>query len=674
MTIETFFEKFELFADAPNAVAKIRELILRLAFTGKLSGKDYDENSCNFAKGWESRTISSIASSITSGFACSKNHQVKDGYVHLRTHNISTSGSLNFDLLVRIDPKMVPPRKASIRRGDILFNNTNSQELVGKTCFVDRDFDFGFSNHITKIRLNPEADPAFVVLYLTSLRNSGHFAKLCTRWINQAAINVNTLEKQIIPLPSLGEQKRIVAKVDELMALCDRLEEQQQERKRQHAMLTRASWLRFAEDPPPSNLNLLFHKSYIVSPAELRKAILTLAIQGKLVPQDPTDEPAENLLISIAKNLGITVLKQKAFPGSKALKPFDLPKGWAWSRFPDLGQFGRGKSKHRPRNDPSLFVGGVYPLVQTGDVARASGTIQTYTSQYNGIGLAQSKIWPAGTMCITIAANIADSGILGFDACFPDSIVGFIPASQIPSVRYFEYFMRTAKEHLEQFAPSTAQKNINLGILEQVLIPIPPAAEQRRIVAKVDELLALVDQLEAQINESRIVSAKLLDALVAELNAAPLNSLPARPIFDTTEYFVQLIAALLRALQRPLPFHQLNATVALLFLPDQLVPLLEATGGTKACFHFAAFSQPNQPGAVDAAIQLLAQTRTIRHVENSDGVVLHLNPKKIPPIDPVIAADASYLAAIIDLAPAAEIEEQPHKSPPIRKRKVVVNS
>jgi hypothetical protein len=83
------------------------------------------------------------------------------------------------------------------------------------------------------------------------------------------------------------------------------------------------------------------------------------------------------------------------------------------------------KSKHRPRNDPDLYRDGFVPLVQTGDVARANGVITTYTALYNKKGLAQSRLWHKGTLCITIAANIADSAILGFDACFPDSIVGF---------------------------------------------------------------------------------------------------------------------------------------------------------------------------------------------------------------------------------------------------------
>ncbi len=187
---------------------------------------------------------------------------------------------------------------------------------------------------------------------------------------------------------------------------------------------------------------------------------------------------------------------------------------WAWAGFPELGEFCRGKSQHRPRNDPSLFSRGTHKFVQTEDVARARGVIGTFTGLHNAIGLNQSRLWPSGTMCITIAANIADSAILGFEACIPDSVVGFIPLAEFKDSKYFEYFMRTAKAQLEEFAPSTAQKNINIGILEQVLIPIPPLGEQRRIVAKVDELMAVCDQLETQMTAAQTEGHRLLEAIL----------------------------------------------------------------------------------------------------------------------------------------------------------------
>ena len=159
-------------------------------------------------------------------------------------------------------------------------------------------------------------------------------------------------------------------------------------------------------------------------------------------------------------------------------------------------------------------------FVQTGDVARSKGLVETFTGKYNDVGLRQSAIWPKGTLCITIAANIADSGILSFRACFPDSVVGFIPAAIFPNARYFEYFVRTAKADLLEFAPATAQKNINLGILNSVLIPLPPLAEQQRIVAKVDDLMALCDSLETMLTTAQIESSRLLEAVLHQVIAA----------------------------------------------------------------------------------------------------------------------------------------------------------
>jgi type I restriction enzyme S subunit len=334
----------------------------------------------------------------------------------------------------------------------------------------------------------------------------------------------------VFPLPPLAEQPRIVAKVDELMALCDRLEAARAKRDATRDRLTAASLARLnAPDPDTFRDDARFALNTLPALTtrpdqikQLRQSILNLAARGKLVPQDPNDESASELLKRIAAEKARLVKQGKARrqgplpapdPGQA---PFALPAGWSWARFPELGMFGRGKSKHRPRNDPALFDGGTHLMIQTGDVARSQGVIDTYTSKYNDFGLSQSFKWPKGTLCITIAANIADSGILSFDACFPDSVVGFIPASMFENARYFEYFVRTAKANLSEFAPATAQKNINLGILTQVLIPLPPLVEQRRIVARVDELMALCDRLETSLTTADDTRRHLLEALLAE--------------------------------------------------------------------------------------------------------------------------------------------------------------
>jgi type I restriction enzyme, S subunit len=268
------------------------------------------------------------------------------------------------------------------------------------------------------------------------------------------------------------------------------------------------------------DLQLFFDNFEIIAAApngvkKLRELILQLAVRGKLVPQDPADEPAGKLLERISKPEKLKVFLEQA------AAPYELPKQWAWARFPEIGEFGRGKSKHRPRNDPSLYHDGRYPFVQTGDVARANAYIATYTSLYNEAGLAQSKLWKKGTLCITIAANIADTAILKFDACFPDSVVGFVPYDEISNVQYFMYFMRTAKEHLLDYAPSTAQKNINLGILEELLIPLPPVEEMSRIVAKVDELMKLCDTLETQQQQNRSHLTQMQKSAIGQLLRAP---------------------------------------------------------------------------------------------------------------------------------------------------------
>lgn len=158
--------------------------------------------------------------------------------------------------------------------------------------------------------------------------------------------------------------------------------------------------------------------------------------------------------------------------------PVTNPKGWEIKPLGEMGTVGRGVSKHRPRNDPVL-LGGPHPLIQTGEVAQSGGYIESYSSTYSDAGLAQSKMWPAGTLCITIAANIASTGILTFDACFPDSVVGFYPkaADGTQYVRALFWFL---KGILERRAPQVAQKNINLKILRELPVPSPHEELQRR--------------------------------------------------------------------------------------------------------------------------------------------------------------------------------------------------
>src|SRR5690606_2283519 len=169
-------------------------------------------------------------------------------------------------------------------------------------------------------------------------------------------------------IPPLAEQKRIVAKVDELMALCDRLEAQQQERKTRHAALVRASLARFTEAPTPTNLQFLFHPSYDVSPADLRKTILTLAVQGKLVPQDPNDEPAAQLLKRILAEKKRRTGRSERFDEEAGLspndEPFEIPENWEWiyATTPAIMVSDQGKKIQTK----DILEFGKYPVVDQG--------------------------------------------------------------------------------------------------------------------------------------------------------------------------------------------------------------------------------------------------------------------------------------------------------------------
>ena len=158
--------------------------------------------------------------------------------------------------------------------------------------------------------------------------------------------------------------------------------------------------------------------------------------------------------------------------------------------------FGRGKSKHRPRNDPKLY-GGPYPFIQTGDVRGSDHLITDFAQTYSDAGLAQSKLWPKGTLCITIAANIAETGVLGFDACFPDSVIGVVVDERQTSSKYLEYMLQTVKAELKAKGKGSAQDNINLATFENERFPFPDLATQASIVGSLDALAAEIQRLEA---------------------------------------------------------------------------------------------------------------------------------------------------------------------------------
>ncbi len=548
-------------------IKKLRELILELAVQGKLVPQNSedepasvlleriaaeraqlvkdkkikkqkalpaisdDEIPFELPVNWEWARLGNLSSDIHYGYTASAKHEA-EGVRLLRITDIQND---------RVDWQTVPACEITqeksqgylLENDDILIARTGG--TIGKSYLVENiSLKAVFASYLIRVKRISAMYASFIKTYLGSQL---YWRQLYDNasGTGQPNINATALKNLLISIPPLAEQHRIVAKVNELMSLCDQLEQQTETSLTAHTTLVEnllATLTTSANaDELEQNWNRIAEHFTTLFPADtrgeasidlLKQTVLQLAVMGKLVPQNPNDEPASTLLEKIAAEK-TQLIKEKKIKKQKALppisedeKPFELPAGWEWSRLPEVGELARGKSKHRPRNDPALYSGGTTPLVQTGDVARANGIIQTYTTLYNETGVKHSRLWPAGTMCITIAANIADTGILGFEACFPDSVVGFTPFVEDMSVKYFDYFIQTAKNHLEEFAPSTAQKNINLEILGQLLVPLPPVRELNGIVAKASQLLTLCDQIKTHLQQAQQTRLHLADAMVEE--------------------------------------------------------------------------------------------------------------------------------------------------------------
>ncbi len=282
-----------------------------------------------------------------------------------------------------------------------------------------------------------------------------------------------------------------------------------------------------------------------------RQSLLKSAVDGELSKewretQIETSETGEQLLARILKERRERweqeKLKEFAEKGKNPPKNWQdkypepvqpdtenlpqLPEGWVWATLSQVGWLDRGKSQHRPRNAPHLY-GGDYPFIQTSDIRYADTFIESYEKTYSEAGLAQSRLWPVGTMCITIAANIGHTAIMSFEGCFPDSLVGFLTTSNDVSVRYIEFFMRTAQRKLEDEAPATAQKNINLDILSKVVLPLPPFKEQLHLVEVLDnQLEKLQFQNEAIKNSIESISKQKLNILKQAFNGKLVSQDP----------------------------------------------------------------------------------------------------------------------------------------------------
>lgn len=550
----TFFEKFELFADAPCAVAKFRELVLELAVQGKLTQQLLGDDSVEKLL----QMVHAEKVSLVNDGLLKKAERIESFSDNLQLPSQWRYAPLSALCVSVTDGDHLPPPKAEtgvpflvisdVRWGGIEFTGCRrvSEEYYAKLEWIrkpqERDILYTLVGSFGIPVVVRDSQPFCVQRHIGILRPSKHIelqylayalesklvfrqASLVATGIAQKTVPLAGLRKIVIPVPPLAEQKRIVAKVDELMALCDRLEAQQQERETRHATLARASLARFADAPTQANLQFLFHLSYTIDPADLRKSILTLAVQGKLVPQDPNDEPAEELIGRIATIRDAKKAKQYEAVSADEV-PFEVPSSWAWVRLGNISL--TSDSGWSPQCLSEARSGTEWGVLKVSAVSWGVFKPEENKALPPGMASRPDCEVKAGDFLLSRANTeelVARSVVV--DQTPPrlmmsDKIVRFTFPDEIE--RAFINLANSSGPSRDYYArnasgTSSSMKNIGREVMCNLPIALPPLAEQRRIVSKVEELMALVDELETQLAASRATGSRLLDAIVAEVTA-----------------------------------------------------------------------------------------------------------------------------------------------------------
>lgn len=440
----------------------------------------------------------------------------ESGVPILRLQNIKRNFFLDKNIKFVTHEKYEQLIRHTYKAGDILI--TKLGDPLGVACIAPKIMGEGvIVADLVRARLPEGQVDTKYITYLINAPLAIQQFKENTKGTTRQRVNLKFVRQLMLPIAPYEQQKRIVAKIEELFSHIDA----------GVAALNKAKQLL---------------KQY-------NQSVLIAAVTGELTKQWREDnkdklEPASQLLERIlqerrqkweAQQLEQFKAKGKVPKNDKWKGKYkepvaadfdnlpDIPGEWEWATLPQLGELNRGKSKHRPRNDAVLY-GGEYPFVQTGDIRAANGWLTTYKKTYSEAGLKQSRLWPKGTLCITIAANIADTAVLGIDACFPDSVVGFIPHDESIDVELIEFFVRTVKDDLEKYAPATAQKNINLAILETVGLPLLPSSEQKQLVADVKNKLLIISRLDAEIDNKLLRAEKNKQSILASAFSGDLVS------------------------------------------------------------------------------------------------------------------------------------------------------
>ncbi|MEC3862759.1 restriction endonuclease subunit S [Mesobacterium sp. TK19101] len=572
MNPERLLALYENVADAPDAVPRLRRFVLDLAVRGKLVPQDAsDEPASELLK----RIAAEKARLVKAGeirksrkeadLSAEDPHELPDKWIwvpfgelhHLvrgvtySKADVSETASAGFVPILRAnnigstlthdDPVYVKSDRVSpdqyLRRGDYMIAlSSGSKNLVGKAAMVPDDLDEAFGGFCGAVRLFDPSLVGFVGVFLSS--------DLYRESISAGSrgIGINNLKKEVLanlhfPLPPLAEQRRIVAKVEELMALLDRLEAARGAAEAIRDRLTAASLARLTApdtDPPDFPANARFALATLPTLTtrpdqikSLRQTILNLAVRGKLVEQDPSDEPVSASLSAISAKRD-DMVKKKELRREKLLNPveeddapFQIPSTWQWVRVGELALFTQygtsAKAAPSEAGIPVLTMGNI----QDGAVVRTNEKrIPETSDELPSLYLKNLDLLYNRT---NSAELVGKTGLYrGDDDCltFASYLIRIRLSADHTSPIYVNLAMNAPDFRETQIVPhikkQTGQANVSGSALKNMLIPLPPLAEQHRIVAKVDALMALCDRLEAALTTADTTRARLLEALLHE--------------------------------------------------------------------------------------------------------------------------------------------------------------
>jgi type I restriction enzyme S subunit len=552
-------EHLPLLAEAPDGIKKLRGLILELAVRGKLVPQDSkdepasellkriaaekarlisdgkikkdkpltavgdDEKLFELPVGWEWVRLGDMARDVQYGYTASANHKSRNVLL-LRITDIQDD-AVNWASVPGCDIKNRLFENYALENGDVVIARTGG--TIGKSFLVSGLTDNAvFASYLIRVQRLEQSFPPYTKLFLGSQH---YWRQLLANSMGTGQPNVNgtALKSLSVPLPPIPEQHRIVAKVDELMALCDRMEAEQADAETAHATLVQtllgtlsqsrdaaelaANWQRLSQ-----HFDTLFATT--ASLDALKQTVLQLAVMGKLVPQDPNDESASELLKRIAAEKARLaaegkIRKDKPLPlVSEDEKPFELPSGWEWSRLQTCFDVRDGT------HDTPKYQHTGFPLVTSKNIYGGRLCLENvkFISEADHKQISERSRVDRGDILFAMIGSIGNPVVVDIDPNFSIKNVALFKYYdlQLSSPEYLRIYLEVISDEMKIQSAGGVQSFVSLGFIRSFPFPLPPLSEQHRIVVKVDELMTLCDSLKADLAESRARQARLATTLI----------------------------------------------------------------------------------------------------------------------------------------------------------------